>query len=133
VGCLRTGEGHVGVYGSRALGQEHSCPSSHTLVCGAMSGQVPGQWATQRPAAATSAETGANYYAPRPRKEEVVDGSDDSADSESESLSDEEDEQSWITWFCSLKGNEFFVEVSALLRSAAGGPWGSRRKWKSAS
>ena len=62
-----------------------------------------------------------------------MDGSDDSADSESESLSDEEDEQSWITWFCSLKGNEFFVEVSALLRSAAGGPWGSRRKWKSAS
>eukprot|EP00941_MAST-03F_sp_MAST-3F-sp1_P000520 g520.t1 len=41
--------------------------------------------------------------------------SDNESNSESEtdssSLGDSEDDQSWIQWFCSLKGNEFFCEV----------------------
>jgi len=39
-------------------------------------------------------------------KEEGSDGSDSE-----ESLLDSEEEQSWISWFCGLKGNEYFVEV----------------------
>mmetsp|Transcript_1643 Transcript_1643/g.5819 ORF Transcript_1643/g.5819 Transcript_1643/m.5819 type:complete len:250 (+) Transcript_1643:213-962(+) len=31
--------------------------------------------------------------------------------SESEELSSEEEDQTWIAWFCALKGNEFFCEV----------------------
>mmetsp|Transcript_27420 Transcript_27420/g.68827 ORF Transcript_27420/g.68827 Transcript_27420/m.68827 type:complete len:267 (-) Transcript_27420:167-967(-) len=34
-------------------------------------------------------------------------------DSASDDPSSEEDENSWINWFCSLKGNEFFTEVDA--------------------
>jgi len=40
-------------------------------------------------------------------KEEI---SEDGSESE-ESLLDSEEETSWISWFCSLKGNEYFVEV----------------------
>ncbi|CAI5465379.1 unnamed protein product [Closterium sp. Yama58-4] len=32
-------------------------------------------------------------------------------ESEESDVSDSEDDTSWITWFCSLKGNEFFCEV----------------------
>lgn len=35
----------------------------------------------------------------------------DSEDSEGVSGSDQEDEPSWIQWFCSLRGNELFCEV----------------------
>jgi len=38
--------------------------------------------------------------------------SDDSvSEEESEPLSTESDDASWISWFCSLKGNEFFAET----------------------
>ena len=33
------------------------------------------------------------------------------SESEESDVSDSEDDTSWITWFCSLKGNEFFCEV----------------------
>lgn len=32
-------------------------------------------------------------------------------DSDDSNVSRSEEDVSWITWFCSLKGNEFFVEV----------------------
>eukprot|EP00301_Raphidiophrys_heterophryoidea_P002778 c11287_g1_i1.p1 GENE.c11287_g1_i1~~c11287_g1_i1.p1 ORF type:complete len:314 (+),score=102.86 c11287_g1_i1:44-985(+) len=35
----------------------------------------------------------------------------DSDDSDDSGLSYSEDDQSWVSWFCSLKGNEFYVEV----------------------
>jgi len=43
--------------------------------------------------------------------EEEVSDSESASEEESEGLSDESEETSWISWFCSLKGNEFFAEV----------------------
>jgi hypothetical protein len=40
--------------------------------------------------------------------EEDVETEEDSDDS---ALSQSEEDVSWVTWFCALKGNEFFVEV----------------------
>jgi casein kinase II subunit beta len=37
-------------------------------------------------------------------------GSEESS-GEEDSLISSEEETSWISWFCSLRGNEFFVEV----------------------
>lgn len=42
---------------------------------------------------------------------EVVDDVESEDESDDSGLSHSEEDVSWITWFCSLKGNEFFVEV----------------------
>jgi len=42
------------------------------------------------------------------RRSELV---EDDSSSDSENLSVEEENSSWISWFCNLKGNEFFCEV----------------------
>jgi len=39
------------------------------------------------------------------------DGSSVGSEESEEPLSEEAEEQSWIAWFCSIRGNEFFVEV----------------------
>ena len=36
---------------------------------------------------------------------------DSSDDSDNASMSDVDDEMTWVEWFCRLKGNEFFIEV----------------------
>lgn len=36
---------------------------------------------------------------------------DSDTESEESDVSDSEEDTSWIAWFCSLKGNEFFCEV----------------------
>jgi casein kinase II subunit beta len=36
---------------------------------------------------------------------------DDSEDSDSEEESEFSEDISWVSWFCSLKGNEFFCEI----------------------
>ena len=33
------------------------------------------------------------------------------SETDEEQLSEEAEEQSWIAWFCSIRGNEFFAEV----------------------
>lgn len=43
-----------------------------------------------------------------PSKEEEEDSNESE---ESEALSSDSEESTWISWFCSLKGNEFFAEV----------------------
>lgn len=45
--------------------------------------------------------------------DDAVEGSvsEEDEDPESEALTSDSDESSWIAWFCNLKGNEFFAEV----------------------
>mmetsp|Transcript_4411 Transcript_4411/g.15799 ORF Transcript_4411/g.15799 Transcript_4411/m.15799 type:complete len:278 (+) Transcript_4411:348-1181(+) len=52
-----------------------------------------------------------NYMRERAQEEKhgIADSESDSEDSEL--TGSEEDDTSWISWFCSLKGNEFFCEV----------------------
>jgi hypothetical protein len=45
------------------------------------------------------------------KPDEDVSESESVSEEESEPLSSESEETSWISWFCSLKGNEFFAEV----------------------
>eukprot|EP00967_Tisochrysis_lutea_P158687 scaffold325316_cov32-Tisochrysis_lutea.AAC.1 len=46
---------------------------------------------------------------PIPQADAVL--SEDESDSEESDVSDSEQEPSWVSWFCSLRGNEFFCEV----------------------
>ncbi|GJP38570.1 hypothetical protein CLOM_g23011 [Closterium sp. NIES-68] len=46
-----------------------------------------------------------------PSSQQAQAGQGKDSDSEESDVSDSEDDTSWITWFCSLKGNEFFCEV----------------------
>jgi len=45
------------------------------------------------------------------KPEEEVSDEEDVSEEESEPLTSDSEETSWISWFCSLKGNEFFAEV----------------------
>jgi len=49
--------------------------------------------------------------ASKPVPEDEVSEEDTQGSDGSEALSDESDDQTWISWFCSLKGNEYFAEV----------------------
>ena len=61
-----------------------------------------------------------------PNKPNYLDQDTESSDDASSGNSSaDEDEQSWISWFCSLKGNEFFSEVDR--RSAFSLSHGQRR------
>ena len=51
-----------------------------------------------------------NRSASAPGEAESV-SRDDASDEESELSQSDAEETTWISWFCSLKGNEFFVEV----------------------
>jgi casein kinase II subunit beta len=45
------------------------------------------------------------------KDEEEASEEDSVSEEGSEPLTSDSEETSWISWFCSLKGNEFFAEV----------------------
>ena len=45
------------------------------------------------------------------KQEDDLSDEDSVSEEESEPLTSDSEETSWISWFCSLKGNEFFAEV----------------------
>merc|ERR1711990_757580 len=47
----------------------------------------------------------------RGKSGDVTNGTEVDTDSEHSDFSDSDEDTSWISWFCSLKGNEFFCEV----------------------